>query len=314
MGNDMEQRLTAAAQALREHELTGHRLRDLAGRIRAMRAHVDVLRQRLDAEQADVDRLEGLTLSRVVASFRGARGDALARERAEALAARLRLAEAERLLTALQEEVAAAKARQRRLASAPREYEALLDERERALADSADPRGSRLLELADARGRLAGEHRELTEAVRAANNAEGALNQLRGLLDRASGWSTYDTLGGGLISSVIKHEILDQAAQAAARVDANLATLWTELADVTDAGPYAPSLGIGELTRFTDIWLDNIVTDFAVLRRVENARGDVDRSLNELAPVHRLLRERAAGVGARLSALEAERADLLNRP
>ena len=132
------------------------------------------------------------------------------------------------------------------------------------------------------------------------------------LLARASGWSTYDALGGGMISSMVKHDILDDAAHAAARADANLATLRTELADVSGATPYAPRLGIDELTRFTDIWLDNIVTDFAVMRRVDRALGDVDRSLNELAHVYRRLRERSDAVGAQLSAVAAERAVLLN--
>ncbi|MCW3813925.1 hypothetical protein ONA91_05580 [Micromonospora sp. DR5-3] len=311
MGSDIEERLAAAAEAMREHDLAGERMRELAVRIAAARAAVAALSERLNAELADVDRLAGLTVSRVVAALRGVRDDALAREHAEVDAARLRLAEAERLLAALRDESARTQARRRRLATSRGEYAALLDERERLLTDSDDPRRSRLLELAELRGRLTVEHRELTDAVRAARNAESALHHLRELLSRASDWSTYDALGGGLVTSMVKHDILDEAAEASAQVDRALAVLRTELVEVPGATPPAPGVAVDGLTRFTDVWLDNVVTDVLVQRRVERSVEEVARSLGEVASLRRLLELRVADLGARLAALEAERATLL---
>ncbi|MEU1837692.1 hypothetical protein [Micromonospora chersina] len=238
--------------AIREHDLAGQRLRELSVRIATARAAVAALRERLDAQQADVERLEGLTLSRVLAAVRGDRDDALACERAEADAARMRLAEAERLLAALRDESTRIQARRRRLATAPGEYAAVLDERERLLTASDDPRRPRLLDLAEQRGRLTAEHREVTEAVRAARNAEGALHHLR-------------------------------------------------------------ERGSGELTRFTDIWLDNVLTDVVVLRRVERSLDETTRSQGEVAALRRVLELPAAELGARLAAVEAERGELLER-
>ncbi|SCL31221.1 hypothetical protein GA0070624_4228 [Micromonospora rhizosphaerae] len=171
MGDDIEERLAAAAAALREHELTTRRVAELQRRVGAAEDELRALRARLDAEQADVHRLAGLTLGRLVASLRGARDDELARERAEAEAVRYRVTEAEQRLAALRAERAKARARQTRLVEARRVYEMLLNERERELAGTDDPRRTRLLELADERGRLAGEQREVTEALRAADPA-----------------------------------------------------------------------------------------------------------------------------------------------
>ncbi|GHJ53789.1 hypothetical protein Nm8I071_30960 [Nonomuraea sp. TT08I-71] len=313
MDEDIDRRLAAAAAAIREHDLAGQRLRELSVRIATARAAVAALRERLDAEQADVERLEGLTLSRVLAAVRGDRDDALARERAEADAARLRLAEAERLLAALRDESARIQARRRRLATAPGEYAAVLDERERLLTASDDPRRPRLLDLAEQRGRLTAEHREVTEAVRAARNAEGALHHLRELLCRAEDWSTYDVMGGGLVTSMVKHEILDEAAQTAARADRTLAALRTELADLPGPALDPTMRGSGELTRFTDIWLDNVLTDVVVLRRVERSLDETTRSQGEVAALRRVLELRAAELNARLAAVEAERGELLER-
>ncbi|SCL31226.1 hypothetical protein GA0070624_4229 [Micromonospora rhizosphaerae] len=78
--------------------------------------------------------------------------------------------------------------------------------------------------------------------------------------------------------------------------------------------PHAPSLELGDLTRFTDIWLDNIITDLAVMRRVERAQGAAERSLATVSRLRRRLGDRAAELSARLAVVEAERERLLNSP
>lgn len=178
MDDDIDRRLAAAATAIREHDLAGQRLQELSVRIGAARAAVSALRERLDAEQADVERLEGLTLSRVLAAVRGDR---------------------------------------------------------------------------------------------------------------------------------------DEAADASARVDRALAALRTELADLPGPALDPTTRGLDQLTRFTDIWMDNLLTDFVVLRRVERSLDETGRSQGAVAALRRALELGAAELGARLAAVEAERGELLKR-
>jgi DNA repair exonuclease SbcCD ATPase subunit len=303
MSDEIERRLAAAAEALREYEVTGQRRADLTSRAKELKTELARRRVEHAGEQADVDKLEGMSLTRVVAALSGSRNDRLARERAEADAARYRLAEAQARLDALGRELAAAQARLDQLATAPADFAAVLDEKERA---SGDPR---LLQLAEERGRLTAELRELGEASRAADAAEHALAQVADRLGSASSWSTYDTFfGGGVIGSAVKHNRLDEAAMAAAHADQRLAVLKTELADVRMTGP---SLRIGELTRFVDVWFDNIFTDLAVRDRIKQAQENVARVSGLVRDLNADLQQRAAGVRARLAAIEAERRDLL---
>lgn len=312
VADDIEHRLTLAAEAVREHELTTSREAELRARIDEVTKHLTALRARHAREQRDVDRLEGMSLTRVLASLRGSREDKLAGERAEADGARYRVAEAESLLEALRRERAAAQARLSQLAAAPRDYAAALDDKERHLRESSDPRRPRLLDLAGERGRLTGELHEADEAMRAARVASQALSEVRERLGSASGWSTYDTfVGGGLISSSMKHSHLDEAAQAAARADQCLAVLRTELADVGGVALTAPDLAIDGLTRFVDVWFDNIFTDLAVGDRIRRAEENVDRSAQLVHEVHGRLEKRAAEIRARLAALDTERRELL---
>ncbi|MPZ28623.1 MAG: hypothetical protein GEV12_20035 [Micromonosporaceae bacterium] len=314
MADDVEQRLAAAAEAVREHELTSRRCGELQERMDELATELAGLREQHAAEDRDVARLEGLSLTRVLAGLGGARDDALARERAEADAASYRVAAAQARLDVLHREHAAARARLDQLSTAPAGYAAALDAKERRLGESGDQRGRRLLELADERGRLTSELREVDEAVRATAAAGAALATLAGKLDSASGWSTYDTfLGGGVISSAVKHSRLDDAAAAAGQADRCLAVLRTELADVGGVALTAPQLAVDGTTRFVDVWFDNFFTDLTVRDRIKRAQQNVARSVQLVDGVRARLRQRAERAGDRLAAIGQERHDLLTR-
>jgi len=314
VADDIEQRLAAAAEGLREYELTARRNADVRRRMDEMTTQLAVLRTRHAGEQEDVARLERLSLTRVLASLRGTRDDTLERERAEADAARYRVAEAEGRLKALRRERDAAEARLSQLAAAPSTYVAVLDDKERHVNESSDPRRVQLLELADERGRLIGEMHELTEAMQAARTASHALSRVRDKLGSASGWSTYDTFfGGGALGSAIKHSRLDEAAQAAAHADRCLVVLRAELADVHGVALTAPSLAVDGLTRFVDVWFDNIFTDLAVRDRIKQAEQNVARSIQLVRDAQGRLDQRAAQTRARLATIETERLELLTR-
>jgi hypothetical protein len=310
--DDIEERLAAAAGRLREHDLTAARCATVHQRWQSMAAEVGALRAAHAREQRDVDRLEGLSLTRIVASLRGSREDAIERERAEADAARYRLAEAEARLAAVRREDEAAQARLAELASAPRDHAAALDEKERYLRASGDGRGARLLALAEERGRLTGETSEAAEALAAARTAWDALSRVQQSLESASGWSTYDTFfGGGAISSSIKHSRLDDAAHEAAYADECLLALRTELADVGGVAQTAPAMAMDGLTRFVDVWFDNIFTDLAVRGRIRRAQENVERCMRRVQDVAAALEQRTVDIRTRLAAIEAERLEVL---
>jgi hypothetical protein len=312
VSGDIEQRLGAAAQAVREREVTVKRCSDLRARQSELETELASLQERYASEQQDVERLESMSLTRVLASLAGARDERLARERAEAGAARYRVAEAQARLDAVRADQRSAQDRLARLESAPVSYAAVLDEKERYLTASGDARGRSLLSLAAERGQLTAELKETNEAIQAAAAALDALSQVQERLGSASGWSAYDTwFGGGMIASSIKHERMDAAAQAAAAADQRLAVLRTELADVGDPGLTAPQLAVSGGTRFVDVWFDNFFTDIAVGDRIRQAQRQVAESVEAVDRLRARLTSRASTTQARLNAIEAERDSLL---
>ncbi len=314
MSDDIEQRLMQAAQDVRESEVCGQRCADLQGRVQSAQAEVTTARAQYAGEEHEVDRLEHLSLTRVLASLHGSRDDELARERAEAAAAHFRVAQAESRLTAVQGELAAADDRRRQLAGAPEAYADALTAKEQYLTAAHDPRSAALLQIADERGRLTAEIRAMQDAQQLAAGADQALAQVQDRLGSASSWSTYDTyFGGGMIGNAVKHQRMDEAAQAAAEADRRLAALRTELVDVGRTEPTAPQLVVSAGLRFTDIFFNNIFTDLAVGHQIRQAQGNVDRSIQLVGDVRAQLTDRVTQAQDRLAAIEADRQELLTR-
>ncbi len=290
------------------------RVDELLQRQRYIVAQIADLRAAHAAEELDVARLENLSLTRILASLRGARDDKVAQERAESDAARYRVLDAESRLDAVRREYETTRAQLKEMASAPTAYDTVLAEKERRLAESGDPRGRRLLTLAEERGRLTDEVRELAEATEAAQTTGQALDRLSRTLDSASGWSTYDTFfGGGLLSSSIKHARLDEAAAQAAHADQCLVLLRTELADVEDAPQRGLSIPVDGMTRFLDIWFDNIFTDLAVRERILKASSRVAGCARRVRTLLNGLERRLDEAQRRLVSINNERLDLVTR-
>jgi DNA repair exonuclease SbcCD ATPase subunit len=173
------------------------------------------------------------------------------------------------------------------------------------------PRRSELSDLADERSRLSRELAAMRKALQLADAAQQALSDLRGKVGNASRWSAYDTFfGGGKIATAILHRRLDESADLAAEADYRLSLLQTELAGLHGITQTFPLLAISERTKLVDMWFDNIFTDMAIRDRVQQARQNVDRSLQAVQEVQEQLTSQLAQAQAKLTSIEAKLRDL----
>ena len=310
MSDDVEQQLTTAAQSVHDLQAAHQRCAELHGREEQLSGLLGELRAQYGAEEEQAGRLEGMSLTHVLAALHGTRADKLSREKAEAAAAGLRVAEAGKQLQAVRDALRSAQEQATALASAPDRYAQALAAKEQYLTRSGDPRAHELLSLADERGRLTGQLNEITEADRTARSAQGALAAVLDKLGSAGGWSTYDTyFGGGMIASAMKHSRLDDAAGLAAEADRQLALLRTEL---TLVGQLAPQLRIGGGTKFVDIWFNNIFTDLAFRDHLREAQQNTDQAIQTVSNVQRQLAGQQEQVTGRLAAIRARREELVS--
>ncbi|QZY29836.1 hypothetical protein [Nocardioides coralli] len=278
----------------------------------AAQQRVEEARTRLHAEHADVEALESMSLTRVLAGLRGSRDADLDRERAEEQAARYALAEAEARAAVEEREVQTLTSRVNGYGDLEARHAELLVAREQELA--ADPAAAAtaatLAELAERTGVLEAEQTQIAEAHAAGAQAHAALDAALRHLGGAGSWATYDTFfGGGMVADLVKHDKLDRAARLMREADAALARLAHELADVGVGA--VGEIGISDLTRALDVWFDNLFSDWAVRDRIARASERVHHLRDAVDRIGHDLASRRAEGSARLVALAAERERLL---
>ena len=142
--------------------------------------------------------------------------------------------------------------------------------------------------------------REIVEAQQACEAALTSLGEAQRKVDSARAWGTYDTwLGGGLFSSLVKHDRIDDAEGYMHAVDDALTRLRRELADVHMDGAVIGGVGVTEFTRTLDVWFDNFFSDLAVQSRLNDADHRLNAIGQALVAVRGALHERSMEVSAR---------------
>jgi hypothetical protein len=128
---------------------------------------------------------------------------------------------------------------------------------------------------------------EVNEAYSIGQQAVTRLNDIKRQLDSAEGWGLFDIMGGGMVSSLIKHERMNQAKTEINRLKKLLKSYENELADVD----YAEHLDIeiDGFIAFTDIFMDNIFSDFSSLNSIKKAKIQVENTYNRVYDIQERL-------------------------
>ena len=293
---------------------------DVAGRVRAARQGVEQLTRQTTAA-SDTAVAAGVAAKDARLPAWGAVKGLLSghyralREQADAEAAR-----ADEQLGALQRRLTDAR---RELERATAAYDAAearaAQERATRRAAAADrirategPEAARLDQLEADLAAAQDESRELDQAARAVEASQAAARQALDRLNSAADWGTYDTwFGGGIMSSSIKHDRIDDAARAMDTVRARLELARRELADVA-VDITAPDLARVGANRTLDIWFDNFFSDLGTQSRISDGRASVVALVAALRQAHELVTARTGELQRRTADLAAERDALLD--
>jgi hypothetical protein len=289
---------------LRSAHARVRRLRQ-AGRLRSALAtqigEVDQLLVTLErqhaAEQRDVTRLQGRTLTAIVSGVLGNKDAKLAKETAEAEASGLRLEGHRARRRQLVADLTALNRELDELADAPRSYERELARAERDLSEAGDRRG---VELSDRLAETAADLREHDEAYRAGRTALDGVQAVLRELSGAGNWSTVDMFTGSG-ADFVEHAKLERASQAAWHAQQALDRFSRELADVgAHVSPQLPEI---DTRWFADWFFDNIITD-----AIRHSR--ITRTYEQVAEIARWVQTSVDQLGRECGELSHRRAAL----
>ena len=134
------------------------------------------------------------------------------------------------------------------------------------------------------------ELREINEAIHAGERALDSLNEAKKQLNSARNWGIYDMLGGGMISSFIKHSKIDNANEWMSLANRDLRNFARELRDVDDEDL---QIDTGSLVSMLDIFCDNFFSDLMVQDKINNARARIDNLSDRVYEAVEALKRRA---------------------
>ena len=132
-----------------------------------------------------------------------------------------------------------------------------------------------------------GRRKEIQEAIQAGNDALAALCEAEQHLSSARGFGIWDMLGGGFISSMMKHSRMDAAQKSVNDAQYALQRFSRELEDVQMHGTV--QINFSGFVQFIDVFCDNFLVDIMVQSKIRQTqesiaeiKGQIQRILTRL--------------------------------
>lgn len=129
--------------------------------------------------------------------------------------------------------------------------------------------------------------KELGEAIRAGQEALNCLDRAAEALKSAGNWGIVDMLGGGLISTFVKHSKMNDAEALVQQARSALKRFQKELMDVENVEEF--HIETGDFLAFADFFFDGIIADWLMQSRINEAKAQVENARQKVMYIMRQL-------------------------
>jgi myosin heavy subunit len=294
MYDEINQQLEAAQDGIFRLQKIDAMLIELNDQKGSLEKKAEELKEILDKEDIDVEKLEGKSLMHMFHSILGNLEERMIKERQEALAARLKYDQSIRDLDSIQKEITKLSGERTRYEGSQALYQEQYN-RKKSLLKETDSETARAISDISSQIRTAQNSvKEIREAVTAGTIALSHLKKAADSLDSAAGWGTWDLLGGGLLTDMAKHSRIDDAKSEAEEAQSSLVRFRTELADVKIDSTI--NIDIGGFSKFADFFFDGLIADWCMQSRIHDSQDSVESVKNQVENVLYKLGNMEAGL------------------
>lgn len=244
---------------------------------------VDELAKILAKEQKDVEKIEGVSLSSIFFNIVGKREERIDKEKREAYAAALKYDNAKRELEEVHREIELRENELNSLVGCEDKYKEIFKEKVEFIKKNDNQNAREIIDIENRITYLNSQIKEMSEAITAGKIVLNDANDARDCLDSADGWSTWDVLGGGVMTDIMKHSKLDEAQECVCRMQSSLRRFKTELSDVNIKSNI--TVNISGFTKFADYFFDGLFVDISVKNRISSSIDEVrtvSRNVSEI--------------------------------
>jgi hypothetical protein len=311
MWSEINERLMQAKERVRSGRKLEAMLRETRQILHDEQNKCSMMRQRLESEESDVNKLEGLSLTGLFHSVLGTKEQRLEKEKREYLAAKLKYDESVQAVEETREEEQSLQYELATFANVDAEFDILIQEKEMLLVGAADDKAEKLVALSESLADLTCDRKELGEAIQAGEAALGSLQQVSSDLGSASNWGTWDMLGGGIIATMAKHSKIDSAKQHAHEAQRQLRRFREELAD--SGQRLNVSLEIGGFSKFADYFFDGLIADWVVQSKIQQGSSACSTAIASVNAAVNACRSRLAETQRDIDSVSKSRLDFIEQ-
>ncbi|MBK8700030.1 MAG: hypothetical protein IPN29_11070 [Saprospiraceae bacterium] len=234
-----------------------------------LRLELEELTLQQSKELDDIEHLEKMNVSSVLQTILGRKEDQLDKERQEYLAVAMKIKEIKKTIELTEYEARILEEKVQNQVQLKQQLDILKQKREVEILtvdDQARPALQNTIQKIDDCSRTIA---ELNEAYLAGHQALLAVEQVQAYLQEAVKWGEWDMYGGNRGNDYRKHDAIDQATNATYMANQKLMVFKKELIDV-GLNEEEIHLEIAKFSRFSDIFFDNLVTDWIAQKKIKS--------------------------------------------
>ncbi|MDX1478434.1 MAG: hypothetical protein R3301_12060, partial [Saprospiraceae bacterium] len=308
--SDLHHQLQDALLAYRQLQKVQEHLAELNDRLITESRHLRSLEKRLKKEEQDVIKLEKGGIKAMFLDVLGDREQQLEKERQEYLQVALKFNELGKSIELIEFEIDVLVKKLTGKDEIKRRYQELVRLREKELLETNPVVGKRLVSLSEQMDQCRIRLKDIDEADEAGRQALALVRAMEKQLRKARDWGQWD-MYGGRSRGYLKHRSVDRARDLAHRVQHTLLRFRTELQDVFQNARIDVSVEMAEFDRFTDIFFDNLISDWVIQQKIKKALDNVIHTRRQVQHALNRLKQEKTVVSDKLAALNTDHERLI---
>ncbi len=303
------------------HQQLTHKITELE-QIKKVRQHTVVLQERLqfeqaalssmekvlDKEQRDVEALEREGISTMFRKWMGDREEKLDKEREEYLKASLRFNELYKSVELIRFELDLLLKKEQSEERVAAELVQLYTQREEEILEKDPVLALALKAILTQSDQLAKYSLDVEEAITAGQITNQFVTKAEQFLHEAKNWGQREMWAGSQQNTGhMKYRAIDHARGMVQEARHSLIKFAKELRDVDASFQLNIHLEIESFGQFSNVFFDNLITDYFIQQKVNKSLESVSRTRQEIERILTVLSKERSRISAKMTNLEAER-------
>ena len=234
------------------------------------------LEKKLEKEFKDIEKLEKLSVKGLFHQVLGSKEKQIEKERQEYLQASLKYDEAKKSVELLEYERDILENKVKDLAKLEKKLNQLVKLREKTLIAENSQQSQQILDLVLQIDNQAELLRNINSILINGKEIKGLMDKMVRHLRNAKNWGQWDMASRrGVGPSLGKYSAIDRARDLSYKTKHLLVRFESDLQEIYGPGHFHFNLQMDSFSRFTDIFFDNLISDWIIQQKIQNALSNV---------------------------------------